>query len=140
MPALDSNFTGARGEQMFADHFICERKFIARPVHDLWGSDYCVEWGGELHKVNVKTMSRRKRDPDDYIVNLHKSNQASGVRVYTEDEVTYFGVVNLDESRIWMIPLSSVRDRKGIGYKGIAYQRRKKVRSDAFEWDRYRIK
>lgn len=138
MPAGDAIFTGAQGEQAFVNHFVEHRVFISRAVHDLWGCDYCVEWEGALHKVNVKTMSNIGEDR--FFTCLAKKTAARRTRAYTDDEITYFGVVNLVHDRIWMIPIASMEGRVGVKWFGPLYERRRKQRCDAFNWDPYRIK
>ena len=107
-------------------------------MFDLWGADFCVEWEGALHKVNVKTMCKVK-NKDLYSVTIAKSNQSTGVRRYTSEEISYFGVVNLRYGRIWMVPLEETTRRFSLTYKGPMERRRKNDRR-AFDWEKYRIR
>ena len=138
MPLRDSSHTGARGELLFANHFLEQRLFISQPMFDLWGADFCVEWEGALHKVNVKTMCKVEKD-DVYKVATVKVNASSGLRRYSSDEISYFGVVNLHYGRIWMVPLEAIDGKCSLNYKG-PMERRRRNDSRAFDWEKYRIR
>ncbi len=140
-PELDQSHTGAKGESFFANHFIEQRIYIAQPLYDLWGSDFVVEWEGDLRRVNVKTMIWDGGKNKGYKVNTSrtcKSNE-SGRRLYSDTEISYFGVVNLYYKRIWMLPLEATTRRTGLLYKG-PMEKRHFITKRAFDWDRYRIK
>lgn len=138
MPVRDSSYTGAKGELLFANYFIEQRLFISQPMFDLWGADFCVEWKGGLHKVNVKTMCKVK-EQELYRVGIVKCNQSSGTRNYTQDEISYFGIVNLRYGRIWMVPLEATNGKQGLSYKG-PLERRCRNDHRTFDWEKYRIR
>ena len=135
MPAATAALTGALGETAFQQHFLQQGCFVAAPVYDLWKTDFVIEWEGRLLKVNVKTMSKA---PNAYHVQL-QTGGAARRRLYREGEIDYFGIVNLEYEKIWMVPWADVKDRTLISW--IPPERRKnKVAKKAFKWDEYRIK
>lgn len=135
MPAATAALTGALGETAFQQHFLQQGCFVAAPVYDLWKTDFVIEWEGRLLKVNVKTMSKA---PNAYHVQL-QTGGAARRRLYREGEIDYFGIVNLEYEKIWMVPWADVKGRTLISW--IPPERRKnKVAKKAFKWDEYRIK
>ncbi len=104
-------------------------------MYDLWKTDFVIEWEGALNKVNVKTMSKA---PNAYHVQL-QTGGAIRRRTYREGEIDYFGIVNLEYEKIWMVPLADVKGRTLISW--IPPERRKnKISKRAINWDLYRIK
>tara|TARA_B100000475_G_C14745362_1_gene208119 strand:- start:108 stop:515 length:408 start_codon:yes stop_codon:yes gene_type:complete len=135
LPAATAALTGALGETAFKQYFLQQGCFVAAPVYDLWKTDFVIEWEGRLNKVNVKTMSKA---PNAYHVQL-QTGGAVRRRTYREGEIDYFGVVNLEYDKIWMIPLADVQGRTLISW--IPPERRKnKLSKRAINWDQYRIK
>ena len=127
---------GAQGEHLFEGHFLQNGIFIAAPKHDLHRVDYVVEWNGNLVRVNVKTLYLcRKKGTEFYSATLNTSCKG-GVRIYTADEIDYFGIVSLEYGHIWMVPL---RDHQAQTIIWHPPQKKHRKRIDSFNWDPYLI-
>ncbi len=137
MADKDNCLKGAIGEQIFANHFLENRIFFSQPAYDLWGADFVVEWEGALHKVNVKTMTKKTCHKNHYYsVNFQRGSR--GTKKYNISDVTYFGVVNTFYKRIWMVPNSDSLPQT-LHYFG-PLENRLVLRSNSFYWEKYRIK
>tara|TARA_B100000405_G_scaffold246247_1_gene179649 strand:+ start:1637 stop:2008 length:372 start_codon:yes stop_codon:yes gene_type:complete len=121
----------------FESHFFREGRLIAAPRFDLFKVDFVLEWGNRLVKVQVKTMSKNCRN-NGYSISLCTTRDGDKRQPYTSDEVDYFGVVNLDNGNIWLIPLNATEGRRRLTYVDPKLRRFKKINS--FDWDKYRIK
>lgn len=127
---------GAQGEHLFEGHFLQNGIFIAAPKHDLHRVDYVVEWNGNLVRVNVKTLYLcRKKGTEFYSATLNTSCKG-GARLYTADEIDYFGIVSLEYGHIWMVPL---RDHQAQTIIWHPPQKKHRKRIDSFNWDPYLI-
>ena len=127
---------GAQGEHLFEGHFLQNGIFIAAPKHDLHRVDYVVEWNGNLVRVNVKTLYLcRKKGTEYYSATLNTSCKG-GARLYTADEIDYFGIVSLEYGHIWMVPLCDHQAQTIIWHPP---QKKHRKRFDSFNWDPYLI-
>ena len=75
---------------------------------------------------------------NNYTIALCTTRDGDKRQTYTSDEVDYFGVVNLDNGNIWLIPLNATEGRRGLTWVDPKQRRFKKINS--FDWDKYRIK
>lgn len=138
MPAETSCLTGALGEMTFERHFIAEGRFMAIPRFDLHKTDFVLEWNGTLVKVQVKTMSRMA-ETNTYITSIASARKGfKGPQPYRSGEIDYFGIVNLEYDRIWMIPLQATDGKVSLAW--VPSDLRKRKKNTAFAWDQYRIK
>jgi hypothetical protein len=127
---------GAKGEHLFEGHFLERGIFIAAPKHDLHRVDYVVEWTGNLHRVNVKTL--HWVPTGNYYQADTKTSNGKGNRAYTADEIDYLGVVSLEYGHIWLIPLSATKGSTCLRWHPPEKNHRK--RFDSFNWTPYLIK
>tara|TARA_B100000405_G_C16676703_1_gene407804 strand:- start:819 stop:1316 length:498 start_codon:yes stop_codon:yes gene_type:complete len=132
----NASHRGAQGEHLFEGHFLQNGIFIAAPKHDLHRVDYVVEWNGQLVRVNVKTLYRCRKDESDYYAATLNTSCKGGARLYTADEIDYFGIVSLEYGHIWMVPLSA-HTHQSIHWHPPQKKLRKQFNS--FNWDPYLI-
>jgi len=132
----NASHRGAQGEHLFEGHFLQNGIFIAAPKHDLHRVDYVVEWNGQLVRVNVKTLYRCRKDGSDYYAATLNTSCKGGARLYTADEIDYFGIVSLEYGHIWMVPLSA-HTHQSIHWHPPQKKLRKQFNS--FNWDPYLI-
>ena len=121
----------------FESHCFKEGYLIAAPRFDLFKVDFILEWGNRLVKVQVKTMSKNYKC-NNYTIALCTTRDGDKRQPYTADEVDYFGVVNLDNGNIWLIPLYATEGRRGLTW--VDPKLRQHKRQTTFECDKYRIK
>ena len=128
---------GSRGEHRFESYFLDNGIFLAKPDKDLFRIDYIVEWNDQLVRVNVKTLHRRgARGRKGEFMCSTCTTSPGGFRLYTPDEIDYFGVVSLEYDHIWMIPLAAAR---GFDLKWHSPEKKHRKRVDSFNWDPYLI-
>ncbi|MAO76121.1 MAG: hypothetical protein CL699_07475 [Chloroflexi bacterium] len=132
----NASHRGAQGEHLFEGHFLQNGIFIAAPKHYLHRVDYVVEWNGQLVRVNVKTLYRCRKDGSDYYAATLNTSCKGGARLYTADEIDYFGIVSLEYGHIWMVPLSA-HTHQSIHWHPPQKKLRKQFNS--FNWDPYLI-
>ena len=132
----NASHRGAQGEHLFEGHFLQNGIFIAAPKHDLHRVDYVVEWNGQLVRVNVKTLYRCRKHESDYYAATLNTSCKGGARLYTADEIDYFGIVSLEYGHIWMVPLSA-HTHQSIHWH--PPQKKLRKRFDSFNWDPYLI-
>ena len=121
---------------MFERHHLSMGRLIAQPRADVFRVDYVLEWDRKLVKVNVKTMSRQGYS-NTFSTSLCISRGGRRSR-YKDGEIDYFGVVNLEYDRIWMVPLSATTGKQCLSW--VPPERRKRTKKAAFDWDKYQIK
>ena len=121
---------------MFERHHLSMGRLIAQPRADVFRVDYVLEWDRKLVKVNVKTMSRQGCS-NTFSTTLIISRDGRRSR-YKDGEIDYFGVVNLEYDRIWMVPLSATIGKTGLAW--VPPDLRKRTKKTAFDWDQYQIK
>ena len=101
--------TGIRGELLFERYFLENQLLIAVPRYDIHAVDFIVEWEGALQRVQVKTMT--KQAVGNYYTKVDNSRTGE-----YKDKFDFYGLVNLDLDRIWLVPVSIIGDRKGFTY------------------------
>lgn len=121
----------------FESHFFKKGHLIAAPRFDLFKVDFVLEWGNRLVKVQVKTMSKDITS-NNYVTNIATRRDGMKAQSYRSDEIDYFGVVNLDYGKIWLIPVEATGDKSSMVWIDPKLRRRKK--QAAFDWDKYLIK
>ena len=138
LPAEDSTLTGDLGELTFERHFLSQRCLIARPRSDVFRVDYLLEWNGHIVKINVKTMSRQMQGNGNTFTTTLTASKNGRRATYIPTDIDYFGVVNLEYDRIWMVPLSATIGKTGLAW--VPPDLRKRTKRTAFDWDKYQIK
>ena len=135
MPHSTSTWTGSLGEMAFERHFFVQGRLITAPKFDVYKIDFVVEWENRLAKVQVKTMSFNK-GTKKYTVNI--STRDNGLnRAYKAEDVDYFGIVNLEYDKIWLIPYSATLGRRTLTW--IDPKTRCFSKKAAFDWPQYLI-
>ena len=125
------------GEHRFEGYLLDNGIFWAKPDKDMYRIDYIVEWNDQLVRVNVKTLHRRgARGRKGEFTCSTCTSCPGGSRLYTPDEIDYFGVVSLEYDHIWMVPLSATA---GFYLRWHSPEKKHRKRVDSFNWDPYLI-
>ena len=82
---------------------------LSKPIHNLAPYDYIAQWGGELHKCQVKKAYVDKLG--QHICELRRqSTKESGKKLYHEGDFDFLCVVDSDS--IFIIPWEKIADKK----------------------------
>ena len=136
LPADTASLTGSLGEITFERYHLSMGRLIARPRADVFRVDYVMEWNDQLVKVNVKTMSRQSHK-NAFTTTLTVSRGGRRATYFPTD-IDFFGVVNLEYDKIWMLPLAATVGKRCLAW--VPSELRKYKRKSTFDWDKYQIK
>ena len=101
--------TGMRGEIFFERYFLENQLLIAAPRYDIHAVDFIIEWAGGLQRVQVKTMY--KKSNGTYMTSVERNCSTT-----YKEKFDFYGLVNLDFDRIWLVPASIIGSRKSLTY------------------------
>ena len=88
---------------------------VYQPFGDTETADMVVEFKGKLQKIQVKTSEKYENGKMIFSLISSTCHRKNGVKhKYSESEVDYFALYNLEADKLLLIPFKEVKDRQQL--------------------------
>ena len=92
---------------------LCKFVELGIPVYLPFGdnekSDLIADFNGKLNRIQVKTSLKAEDGKMIFSLTSSTMHRKNGVKhIYTEDEIDYFALYNIERDKLFLVPVSQV--------------------------------
>lgn len=115
---MNTKFIGNVGEAKTLSKFVELGIPVYIPFGDNEKSDLIAEFNGKLNKIQCKTSLSIKDNKICFSLVSSTFHRKNGVKhVYSNDEIDYFSLYNIETNILLLIPIETIEGMKSISFR-----------------------
>lgn len=115
---MNTKFIGNVGEAKTLSKFVELGIPVYIPFGDNEKSDLIAEFNGKLNKIQCKTSLSIKDNKIHFSIVSSTFHRKNGVKhVYSNDEIDYFSLYNIEANILLLIPIEIIEGMKSISFR-----------------------